>query len=120
MIEMPENIKSNAKRFWTFCRLKTKFRLLTAVLSSGSEEAIPPEDESTKFNNHFFSVFNNNTSDTNLPEVNIRISSNLSHIVFSEKDVFLVLKGWILTKEVALMTYLSGSYTNVQLSSLRH
>ena len=44
------------------------------------------------FNNHFFSVFNNNTSDTNLPEVNIRINSNLSHIVFSEKDVFLVLK----------------------------
>ena len=43
MIGMSENIKSNAKRFWTFCRLKTKSRLLPAVLSSGSEEAISPE-----------------------------------------------------------------------------
>ena len=91
MIEMSENIKSNAKRFWTFCRLKTS-RLLPAVLSSGSEEAISPEDKSTMFNNHFSSVFNSNTSDKNLPEVNIRINSKLSHIVFSEKDVFLVLK----------------------------
>ena len=92
MIEMSENIKSNAKRFLTFCRLKIKSRLLSAVLSSGSEEAISPEDKSTIINNHFFSVFNNNTSDTNLPEVLIRINSNLSHIVFSKQDVFLVLK----------------------------
>ena len=99
MIEMSENNKSNAKRFWTFCRLKTKSRLLPAVLSSGSEEAISPEDKSTMFNNHFFSVFNNNTSDINLPEVNIRINSNLSHIVFSEKDVFLVLKRLDINKE---------------------
>ena len=92
MIEMSENIKSNTKRFWTFCRLKTKSRLLHAVRSSGGDEAISPEDKSTMFNNHFYSVFNINTSDTNLPKINIRINSNLSHIVFSEKGVFLVLK----------------------------
>ena len=86
MIAMSENIKSNVKRFWTFCRLKTKSRLLPAVLSSGSEEAISFEDKSTMFN-HFFSVFNNNK-----PEVYICINLNLSHIIFSEKDVFLVLK----------------------------
>ena len=44
------------------------------------------------FNNYFHSVFNNNTSDTNLPEVNVHMNSNLSNIVFSKNDVFLVLK----------------------------
>ena len=100
MLEMSENIKSNAKRFWIFCR-RTKYRLLPAALSSGSEEAISPEDKSTMFNNHFYSVFNNNTSDSNFPEVNIRINSNLSHIVFSEKDVFLVLKRLDINKGIS-------------------
>ena len=34
MIEMSENIRSNAKRFWIFCRLKSKSRLLPAVMST--------------------------------------------------------------------------------------
>ena len=92
MIEMSENIKSNAKRFWTFCRLKTKSRLMPAVLSSGNEEAICSDDKSFMFNNYLHSVFNNDTSDTNLPEVNVHMNSNLSNIVFSENDVFQVLK----------------------------
>ena len=92
MIGMSENIKSNAKRFWTFCRLKSKSRLLPAVLRSGNEEAISSDDKYIMFNNYFYSVFNNNTSDTNLPEVNVHMNSNLANIVFSENDVFLVLK----------------------------
>ena len=98
MIEMSENIKSNAKRFWTFCRLKTKSRLMPAVLSSGNEEAISSDDKSIMFNNYFHSVFNNTTSDTNLPEVNVHMNSNLSNIVFSENDVFQVLKKLVFNK----------------------
>ena len=98
MIEMSENIKLNAKRFWTFCRLKTKSRLMPAVLSSGNEEATSSDDKSIMFNNYFHSVFNNTTSDTNLPEVNVHMNSNLSNIVFSENDVFQVLKKLVFNK----------------------
>ena len=65
---------------------------MPAVLSSGNEEAISSDDKSIMFNNYFHSVFNNDTSDTNLPEVNVHMNSNLSNIVFSENDVFQVLK----------------------------
>ena len=50
------------------------------------------------FSNYFFSVFNNNTSDTNLPEVNVHMNSNLANIVFSENDVFQVLKNLDISK----------------------
>ena len=120
MIEMSENIRSNAKRFWTFCRLKTKFRLMPAVLCSGNEEAISSEDKCIMFNNYFHSVFNNNTS-TLIFQKLMYIWIQIYQILYSLRMMYFeCLKSWILTKEVALMTYLLGSYTNVQLSSLRH
>ena len=72
---------------------------MPAVLSSGNEEAISSDDKSIMFNNYFHSVFNNNTSDTNLPEVNVHMNSNLSNIVFSENDVFQVLKKLDINKD---------------------
>ena len=44
------------------------------------------------FINYFYSVFSYNIADINLQEVTIQINTNLSNIVLSENDVFLLLK----------------------------
>lgn len=79
--------KDNPKRFWSFFRSKTKRKCLPMCLKKGNTEVNEPKEKASLFNDYFHSVFQRDTEDDPLPEVNYAINDALSTIRFTCEQV---------------------------------
>jgi len=88
---LAETCKTNAKRFWSFFRLKTKSRIIPKELTGGGTNCIEPKAKADLFNTYFCSVFNNGPAVHGLQPPQDR-PTTISVPSFTTEEVLEVLK----------------------------
>ena len=76
---------NNNSKVYKYIRSLTKSHTIPPTLHHGSIVADSDADKANIFNNYFYSVFTQASTDLSLPTKN---SSNLAHINITEEDVF--------------------------------
>ena len=89
---LPDILKENPKRFWSYFRAKTKTKCLPSKIRHEGVSATNPDDMACMFNKYFKVASNNNTGVSSaVPDIDEYKNMYLSNILFTESDVLKVL-----------------------------